>query len=81
LESIKRFGGLVSIECTCLSCANFAVTAKHRPVWQARRNRNAGLLEQLSLDHVSRKLAETRITKCDRILTELNSGKEVRDGA
>lgn len=68
-------------ESTCLSCANFAVTARHRSVWQARRDRNAGLLEQSGLDPVSRKLAETRITECDHILTELNTGKEVRDGA
>lgn len=68
-------------ESTCLSCANFAVTAKHRPVWQARRDRNASLLNQPGLDHVSRKLAEARITECDRILTELNSEKDARDGA
>jgi hypothetical protein len=68
-------------ESTCLSCANFAVTAKHRPIWQARRDRNVSLLNQPSLDQVSRKLAETRITECDRILTELNSEKDARDGA
>ncbi|MDH8008402.1 hypothetical protein QIG60_26425, partial [Klebsiella pneumoniae] len=54
-------------ESTCLTCANFAVTAKHRSVWQERRARNASLLDQPGLDHVSRKLAETRIIECDRI--------------
>ncbi|HDA7926283.1 TPA: integrase, partial [Staphylococcus aureus] len=67
-------------ESTCLTCANFAVTAKHRSVWQERRARNASLLDQPGLDHVSRKLAETRIIECDRILTELDS-EDDRDGA
>jgi hypothetical protein len=68
-------------ESTCLSCTNFAVTARHRSVWEARRSRNAGLLDQVGLDPMSRHLAETRIAECDRILTELDSGKEVRDGS
>ncbi len=87
VESAACFGDekgpnpVLRTESTCLSCANFAVTARHRPVWQARRDRNAGLLEQPGLDHVSRKLAETWITECDRILTELDSEKDARDGA
>ena len=36
-------------------------------VWQARRDRNAGLLDQPGLDPVSRRLAETRVAECDRI--------------
>ncbi len=67
-------------ESTCLTCANFAVTARHRTVWQARRDRNAGLLGQPGLDPVSRSLAETRIAECDRILTELDHGKDASDG-
>jgi integrase len=68
-------------ESTCLSCANFAVTARHRPVWQARRDRNAGLLDQPGLDPISRRLAETRIAECDRILGDLDHAKGDRDGA
>ena len=68
-------------ESTCLSCANFAVTARHRPVWQARRDRNAGLLDHPGLDPISRKVAETRIAECDRILGDLDHGKDGRDGA
>ena len=68
-------------ESTCLTCANFAVTARHRPVWQARRDRNADLLDQPRLDPVSRRIAETRIAECDRILGELDHGKDGRDGA
>lgn len=67
-------------ESTCLSCANFAVTARHRPVWQARRDRNTVLLDQPGLDPVSRNLAETRIIECDRILTELDREKDLSDG-
>lgn len=68
-------------ESTCLSCANFAVTARHRPVWQARRDRNAGLLDHPGLDPISRRLAEARIAECDRILGNLDHGKDGRDGA
>ena len=68
-------------ESTCLACANFAATAKHRPVWQARRDRNADLLAHPGLDPVSRELAETRIAECDRILGDLDHGKDGRDGA
>lgn len=68
-------------ESTCLSCANFAVTARHRSVWQARRDRNAGLLDHPGLNPVSRRLAEVRIAECDRILGDLDDGKDVRDGA
>ena len=68
-------------ESTCLTCANFAVTARHRPVWQARRDRNAGLLDQPGLDPVSRRLAETRVAECDRILGDLDHGKDGRHGA
>ncbi|WP_307959230.1 hypothetical protein [Sinorhizobium medicae] len=65
-------------ESTCL-CANFAVMARHRPVWQARRDRNADLLDHPGLDPVSRRVAETRIAECGRILGELE--KDGRHGA
>ncbi len=69
-------------ESTCLSCANFAVTAKHRPVWEVRRVRNAKLLEETALDPTSRALAKARIVECNRILAELDGGKgEVEHGA
>jgi hypothetical protein len=58
-------------ESTCVSCANFAVTQRHRPVWEARRNRNLGLIANTRLDSVSLALARTRIAECDRILAEL----------
>jgi len=62
-------------ESVCLSCTNFAVTAKHVPVWEARRARNLKLLTQATLDPESRELAETRVAECDRILTELSHDK------
>ncbi|UXS49652.1 integrase [Agrobacterium tumefaciens] len=67
-------------ESTCLTCANFAVTARHRPVWQARRDRNADLLDQSGLDRTSRSLAKTRVAECHRILAELDHGKDAADG-
>jgi hypothetical protein len=62
-------------ESTCVSCANFAVTQRHCPVWEARRNRNLSLIANSRLDPVSLALARTRIAECDRILAELaNAG-------
>jgi hypothetical protein len=60
-------------ESTCISCANFAVTQRHRPVWEARRNRNLDLIANTTLDPVSLALARTRIAECDRILAELDN--------
>ncbi len=37
-------------ESTCMSCANFAVTERHRPVWQARLDRNIALVADDRLD-------------------------------
>lgn len=55
----------------CATCANFAVTAKHRPIWAARRERNLALLSHRDLDDESRALAVTRVGECDRILDDL----------
>jgi len=59
-------------ESTCLNCANFAVTERHRPVWEARRSRNLALVADPRLDPVSRSLAQTRIDESERILAELS---------
>ena len=59
-------------ESVCATCANFAVTGKHRLVWEARRAQNAELLKQPTLDPKSRELAQARIAECDRILVQLN---------
>jgi hypothetical protein len=86
-ETSACFGGdkgpnpALRTESTCLSCANFAVTAKHRPVWEGRRARNVKLLEETALDPTSRALAETRIVECNRILAELGGDEEVKHGA
>ena len=60
----------------CLRCANFAVTERHRPIWEDRRRRNRALLAHPDLDHESRQLAEQRIAECDQILAELDRGAE-----
>lgn len=76
-ETSACFGGeagpnpVLRTETTCSTCANFAVTPRHRPVWEMRRARNLKLLEQPVLDAGSRALAEARVAECDRILTQL----------
>jgi integrase len=65
-------------ESVCASCANFSVTTKHRPVWEARRARNVELLEQPTLDPQSLALAAARVSECDRILAQLDQGQAVR---
>lgn len=61
-------------ESVCVSCANFAVTSKHRPVWEARRARHVELLKQPKLDPQSRAVTEARIAECDRLLAQLDAG-------
>lgn len=67
-------------ESVCASCVNFAVTTKHRPVWEARRARNVTLLEQPALDPESRALAAARVGECDRILAQLDQHQAVSHG-
>lgn len=59
-------------ESVCMSCVNFAVTERHRPVWQARLDRNLALIADQRLDDPSRALASTRIAECERILSDLS---------
>jgi hypothetical protein len=65
-------------ESICATCANFAVTGKHRSVWEGRRFRNAALLEQPALDSQSRLLAQERIVECERILVQIDHGNTAR---
>lgn len=60
----------------CARCANFAVSERHRAVWDDRRLRNAQLLEHPALDDESRNLAQERIIECDRILQGLNGERD-----
>jgi hypothetical protein len=60
---------------TCAGCANFAVTEKHRPVWAARRRRNADLLLHPALDPESQALAAARVEECDGILADLDQNR------
>jgi hypothetical protein len=61
-------------ESTCITCANFAVTEKHRPVWEARRRRNLDLLAHPMLNDESHALAQTRVAECERVLAAINAG-------
>jgi integrase len=60
----------------CVRCANFAVTERHRPIWEERRRRNHRLLDHPALDPESRRLAEQRIAESDQILAELDAEAE-----
>ena len=77
-ESAACLGGdsgpnpVLRTQSTCVGCANFAVTEKHREVWAARRQRNSDLLGHPALDPESRVLAAARVNECDRILAELD---------
>jgi integrase len=64
-------------ESTCVSCANFAVTERHRSVWEARRQRNREILADRRLDAASRALAEARVAECDRVLSDLIDAGDV----
>jgi integrase len=84
-ESSACLGGdsgpnpVLRTQSTCVGCANFAVTEKHRPVWEARRQRNGDLLVHPAIDPESRTLAAARVEESDRILAELDQNR-VRDG-
>jgi integrase len=66
---------------TCATCANFAVTEKHRPIWQARRRRNMELTQAFALDLESAALARDRLAECDRILDQLDTNITETDDA
>ena len=59
----------------CVSCVNFAITEKHRPVWEDRRRRNLDLMT-LPLDRESADLARQRVSECDRLLAQLDEAKD-----
>ncbi|MFS8039407.1 integrase [Xanthobacter sp. AM11] len=65
-------------ESTGMSCANFAVTERHRPVWQAHLDRNLALIADERLDEPSLALTRTRIAECERILSDLSATGEAR---
>lgn len=65
----------------CASCANFAVTNKHRPVWEARRAQNVDVMRFQALDPESLTLAEARVEECDRILAQLDGSVGDEHGA
>lgn len=65
----------------CASCANFAVTDKHRPVWEERRAQNVSLMQSHALGPESLALAQARVGECDRILAQLDGGAGDEHGA
>lgn len=65
----------------CASCVNFAVTQKHRPVWEERRAHNVSLVQSHTLDPESVTLTQARIGECDRILAQLDGSEGDDHGA
>ncbi len=65
----------------CVSCANFAVTDKHRPVWEERRADNLAFMQSSALDPESLAQARTRVEECDRILAQLDGADGDERGA
>lgn len=74
LGSEREPNQVLRTQSTCSTCANFAVTDRHRPVWEARLERNTMLTQRDDLDAESRALAEARITESRRILDQLDGG-------
>ena len=66
-------------ESTCAGCANFVVTRKQLPFWQQRRARNLKLLQTPGISDSTREVAEHRVSECDRIISSLQSTKEMQD--
>jgi len=64
---------ILRTQSTCVNCANFVVSPRHRPVWESRLARNKTLLQRLDLDPESMALAETRIAECVSILNALDA--------
>ena len=72
LGSEREPNPVLRTQATCSTCANFVVSDKHRPVWEARLLRNSALVERADLDPESRALAEERIAESRRILDDLD---------
>ncbi|CAM5543812.1 site-specific integrase [Sphingobium scionense] len=73
LGSDREPNPVLRTQSTCVTCANFVVTEKHRPIWAGRLSRNLALLDRSDLDPESRALATTRAGECQRLLAMLDS--------
>lgn len=73
LGSEREPNPVLRTQSTCSTCANFAVGAKHRPVWEARLARNTALLERPDLDPESRALAEDRVRESRAVIDDLDA--------
>lgn len=82
-QEMSRCGGNVGpneIErspAICVDCANFVVEPKHAPYWQDRKQRNAGLYEAAS--PLTRAALDEAITQCDRVLSRIGEGQNVKE--
>lgn len=65
---------------TCVTCANFVLSDKHRPIWEDRISRNLALLQREDLDDASRTLARARVEESERLLASLTAEGVQADG-
>jgi integrase len=72
IGSDKEPNPVLRTQGTCVTCANFAVSEHHKPVWDARLRRNLALLERPDLDPESRNLAMMRVEESRRVICELD---------
>jgi hypothetical protein len=68
-------------ESTCANCPNFAISERHRPIWETRKRRNLQLLDAFALDPESAALARERVAECDRVLSGLDGKAMETDDA
>ncbi|MBF5088482.1 integrase [Novosphingobium sp. NBM11] len=79
LGSEREPNPVLRTQSVCVTCANFVITEKHRPIWAGRLSRNLALLERSDLDLESRTLAMSRADECKRLLAMLDE-TDLADG-
>jgi len=60
---------------TCSSCANFAITERHRAWWEERYRREENFLARCDLPEQTRLVCEARLNESRQVLRSLNERK------
>jgi integrase len=81
LGSDREPNPVLRTQSTCVTCANFVITEKHRPIWARRLGRNLALLDRGDLDQASRAQATTRANECRRLLAMLDGTEGANEPA
>ena len=64
----------------CFTCKNFAVTAKHLPVWRERLRENETVLQQTVMPPGTTKVVRTRIDECRQVIASLEHHPPLGEG-